>query len=121
MDEDDNGKFRIERVNRACFQIEEYMEQLDNNKIPRIASPGEKYRDIQLIVQLPKQDLCEDLCRHLLNQAHRKAFEDYRTMRDTTAMDIARVRDYTTDDKVRGHLDITRVRDYTTDDKVRGH
>ncbi len=33
------------------------MEQLDNNKIPRIGSQGEKYRDLQLIIQLPKQVL----------------------------------------------------------------
>ncbi|KAH3726299.1 hypothetical protein DPMN_052158 [Dreissena polymorpha] len=39
------------------FQIEEYMEQLPNHKVPKLNSPGEKYRDIQLIYQLPKQDL----------------------------------------------------------------
>ena len=39
----------------CCIQIEEYMDQLDNNKIPRVGLPGEKYRDIQLVVQLPKQ------------------------------------------------------------------
>ena len=47
-------------------QIEEYMEQLDNNKIPRVGTAGEKYRDIQLIVQLPKQDLAEEYCKQLL-------------------------------------------------------
>ena len=31
------------------------MEQLDNNKPPKIGSQGEKYRDLQLIIQLPKQ------------------------------------------------------------------
>ena len=31
------------------------MEQLDNNKPPKIGSQGEKYRDLQLIMQLPKQ------------------------------------------------------------------
>ena len=28
------------------------MEQLDNNKIPRIRSAGEKYRELQLILQV---------------------------------------------------------------------
>jgi len=39
------------------LQVDEYMDQLPNHKVPRLSSPGEKYRDIQLIYQLPKQDL----------------------------------------------------------------
>ena len=37
------------------FKVDEYMEQLDNNKPPKVGSQGEKYRDLQLIIQLPKQ------------------------------------------------------------------
>ena len=65
------------------------MEQLDNNKIPRINSEGEKYRDIQLVVQLPRQDLSEEYCRHLKTQQQKRAFEEYRHARDHHAMGIA--------------------------------
>lgn len=73
------------------------MDQLDNNKIPRVGTPGEKYRDIQLIVQLPKQDLAEEYCKQLQNPSQKKSFEDFRTMRDSIAMDIARINHITED------------------------
>ena len=82
-------------------QIEEYMEQLDNTKIPKIGSQGEKYRDIQIVVQLPKQDLAQEFCRHLKTPDQKKAFEEFRHVRDATAMVIGIVREVT-EDTVRG-------------------
>lgn len=69
------------------------MQQLDNNKIPKIRSDGEKYRDMQLIVQLPKQDLSDQHCRHLKGQAQKQGFDDFCKMRDAEAMDIGYIKD----------------------------
>ncbi len=77
------------------------MEQLDNNKIPKIGTSGEKYRDMQLIIQLPKQDLSEEFAKNLKAPSQKKAFNDFRNMRDTLAMDIAYVKDYVKEDMVR--------------------
>ena len=69
-------------------QVQEYMEELDNNKVPSIGKDGEKYRDIQIIVQLPRQDLSQEHCRHLQEADQRKAFDEFRQVRDATAMDL---------------------------------
>ncbi|KAK3583915.1 hypothetical protein CHS0354_033700 [Potamilus streckersoni] len=74
-------------------QIEEYMEQLPNHKMPRLGTPGEKYRDIQLIYQLPKQDLSEEYCRMLTNPSEVKEYEIFRELRDSVAMDIGSVKE----------------------------
>lgn len=69
------------------------MQQLDNNKIPKVGSDGEKYRDKQLIVQLPKQDLSEQYCRHLKSSGQKQGFDDFCKMRDAEAMDIGYIKD----------------------------
>ena len=68
------------------------MEELDNNKVPWIGREGEKYRDIQIIVQLPRQDLSQAHCRHLQAPDQRKAFDEFRQVRDATAMDVGVVK-----------------------------
>ena len=83
------------------------MEQLDNTKIPRIASTGEKYRDAQLILQLPRQDLAPEHCRNLKTPAQRKSFEDFRNLRDSTAMDVGYAKDYVKEDTVSGTVSRT--------------
>ena len=76
-----------------CSKVEEYMEQLDNNKIPRVGSAGEKYRDVQLVVQLPKHDLSELYVRHLKTPGQKQGFHDFRVGRDAEAMGIAQAGD----------------------------
>ena len=76
------------------------MDQLDNNKVPRIGNVGEKYRDIQLILQLPKQDLSEEYCKNITTPAQSATFQEFRELRDTNAMDIASVKDYIQNDMV---------------------
>ena len=88
-------------VSFCCMQVEDYMEQLDNTKIPKVGSRGEKYRDIQLVVQLPKQDLSHDYCRHLAGADQRKAFDEFKHVRDATAMEIGLVKEVH-DDTVSG-------------------
>ena len=116
------------------------MEQLDNNKPPKIGSQGEKYRDLQLIMQLPKQvslkfkgnfkkesllhivqvwyameqqknfvhetglfywqDLSEEYLKNLKTAGQRRAFEEFKHLRDMEVMDVAEVRDYIVQDMV---------------------
>ena len=74
------------------IQIEDYMEQLPNHKVPRLGSPGEKYRDIQLIYQLPKQDLSSDYCKMIQSPVEVKEYKVFRELRDNVAMDIGAVK-----------------------------
>ena len=69
-------------------QVDEYMQQLDNNKIPRQGSVGKKYHDMQLIIQLPRHDLSADYCRHLKNSTQLDSFAEFCKSRDDRAMDI---------------------------------
>ncbi|CAN7977944.1 unnamed protein product, partial [Ixodes persulcatus] len=73
-------------------QIEEYFSQLPNHKVPRLGTPGEKYRDRQLIVQLPKQDLALAYCKFLERECQR-SFEDFVNARNEIALDIGYVRE----------------------------
>lgn len=75
------------------FQIDEYFAQLPNHKVPRWSTAGEKYREKQLILQLPKQDLALAYCQHL-DKTHKKSFEDFVNIRNEIALDIAYVREY---------------------------
>ncbi|VDO96561.1 unnamed protein product [Soboliphyme baturini] len=73
-------------------KVEEYMSQLPNHKVPRINTPGEKYRDRQLILQLPKQDLSSSYSKHLYTLLEKRAFEDFINKRNESALDIAYIR-----------------------------
>ena len=77
----------------SLCQVDDYMDQLDNNKIPKVGSVGEKYRDLQLMLQLPKQDLAADFCKQLSGAVERKAFNEFIDLRDSAAMDVGFVRD----------------------------
>ncbi|XP_035827265.1 prickle planar cell polarity protein 3-like [Aplysia californica] len=78
--------------NLSSQKIHEYMEQLPNHKVPRVDTPGERYRDIQLIRQLPKQDLSDLYCRFLEDETERKEFTIFRELRDQVAMGIGTAR-----------------------------
>jgi hypothetical protein len=67
------------------------MDGLENTKVPRLGSAGEHYRSLQLVVQLPRQDLSADHCRQLKLPASISAFEDFCKLRETK-MDVAHVR-----------------------------
>ncbi|XP_022692622.1 uncharacterized protein LOC111262557, partial [Varroa jacobsoni] len=68
-------------------KIDRYFRELPNHKVPKASSPGEKYRDKQLILQLPKQDLALPYCK-FLEKEHHKAFEDFVNTRNECALDI---------------------------------
>ncbi|CAN7982529.1 unnamed protein product, partial [Ixodes pacificus] len=76
----------------SSAKIEEYFSQLPNHKVPRLGTPGEKYRDRQLIVQLPKQDLALAYCKFLERECQR-SFEDFVNARNEIALDIGYVRE----------------------------
>lgn len=69
------------------------MDQLPNHKVPRLNSPGQKYRDVQLIKQLPRQDLSDLYCKHLDGDMERKEFMIFRELRDQVAMGIGVVKE----------------------------
>jgi hypothetical protein len=77
---------------RGLLQIEEYFQQLPTGKVPRLGSPGEKYRDKQLMLQLPKQDLALAYCKNVETQ-HHPSYEDFINARNEIALDIGYVKD----------------------------
>ncbi|XP_050394162.1 prickle planar cell polarity protein 3-B isoform X3 [Patella vulgata] len=74
-------------------KIDDYIDQLPNHKVPKIGTQGEKYRDMQVIIQLPKQDLSEDFCRTLENDWEKKEFRIFRDLRDQVAMGIGCIKE----------------------------
>lgn len=67
------------------------MAQLPHDKVPKVDSPGERHRNKQLMMQLPKQDLSLAYCHNLESQSEKKAFQDFINCRNETALDIATV------------------------------
>lgn len=62
--------------------------------MPKIDSPGERYREKQISYQLPKQDLALNCCKHIEPQ-HNASYEDFVAGRNEIALDIAYVKDAT--------------------------
>uniref|UniRef100_A0AC35G6K1 Uncharacterized protein n=1 Tax=Panagrolaimus sp. PS1159 TaxID=55785 RepID=A0AC35G6K1_9BILA len=69
-------------------KVEEYMSQLPNHVIPRINSLGEKYREKQLMLQLPRQDLSIAYCKNLKTPVERRIYEEFVNARNEIALDI---------------------------------
>ncbi|MFH4974755.1 hypothetical protein AB6A40_001464 [Gnathostoma spinigerum] len=69
-------------------QVEEYMRQLPNHVVPRVNTNGEKYRERQLMLQLPRQDLSVAYCKHLSNNVERRVYEEFINARNEIALDI---------------------------------
>ena len=67
------------------------MEQLDNNKVPKLSSVGTRYHDMQIIAQLPRHDLSADYCRHLKTDSQRASFTEFVCTRNADALDVGRV------------------------------
>ena len=66
------------------------MRQIPDEKPPRVDSDGEKYRELQLVYQLPKQDLSLSHCHHVEGDEHRAAFADFVSARNALALDVGR-------------------------------
>lgn len=74
------------------LQIQRYFDALPQDKIPKIGSTGERFREKQLAYQLPKQDLALTYCKHVESQ-HNSSYEDFVSGRNEIALDIANVKD----------------------------
>ncbi|KAI6182377.1 BMA-LIM-9, isoform c [Aphelenchoides bicaudatus] len=72
-------------------KIEEYMSKLPNHVVPRNNSLGEKYREKQLMVQLPRQDLSMSYCKHLRTAVERRIYEEFVNSRNEASLDIGYV------------------------------
>ncbi|XP_076247721.1 four and a half LIM domains protein limpet isoform X5 [Calliopsis andreniformis] len=75
-----------------AHKIEEYFSMLPEISVPRLGTPGERYRDRQLAIQLPKQDLARAYCRHL-NPKHASSADDFMAARNEIALDIGNVQE----------------------------
>lgn len=76
-------------------KIQRYFDQLPQEKVPKIGSTGEKYRDKQLAYQLPRQDLTINYCKHV-DTEHRASYDDFIAARNEIALDVGFVRDAAT-------------------------
>lgn len=72
-------------------KVEEYMQKLPNHMVPRLNSSGEKYREKQLMVQLPRQDLSVSYCKHLRTAVERRIYDEFVNSRNEVALDIGHV------------------------------
>lgn len=70
-------------------KVKKYFDLISPEKVPKIASTGERYRDKQLAYQLPKQDLAMTYCKHVEPQ-HRSSYEDFVSARNEIALDIGK-------------------------------
>jgi prickle len=68
-------------------KVQRYFDSIPNEKVPKIGGQGESYRDKQLALQLPKQDLAMSYCKHIEIQ-NRGSYEDFVTARNEIALDI---------------------------------
>ncbi|XP_014467281.1 PREDICTED: zinc finger CCCH domain-containing protein 13 isoform X2 [Dinoponera quadriceps] len=73
-------------------RVEEYFSMLPEIAVPRLGAPGERHRDRQLAIQLPKQDLARAYCRHL-DPKHAGSADDFMAARNEIALDIGSVQE----------------------------
>uniref|UniRef100_A0A7E4UY03 Four and a half LIM domains protein 2 n=1 Tax=Panagrellus redivivus TaxID=6233 RepID=A0A7E4UY03_PANRE len=69
-------------------KVEEFFSQYPNHVIPRLNSLGEKYREKQLMIQLPRQDLSIAYCKHLRTPVERRIYEEFVNARNEISLDI---------------------------------
>lgn len=87
------------------LQVEEYFTMLPEISVPRLGTPGERHRDRQLAIQLPKQDLARAYCRHL-NPKDASSADDFMAARNEIALDIGSVQEVSE----RGLVSVTLTR-----------
>ena len=75
------------------------MGQIPKEKVPKLGTQGERYRDQQLMVQLPKQDFAAGCCLHL-GADQRRSFDDFVSARNDIAFNIATVKPNIPEDNV---------------------
>jgi hypothetical protein len=73
------------------LQVQKYFSTLPTSKVPKLGTPGERFRDRQLVLQLPKQDLALAYCKHIDRSQH-ASYEDFITARNEIALDIGYIK-----------------------------
>lgn len=73
-------------------KIQRYFDVIPSEKVPKIGTQGERFRDKQLVYQLPKQDLALAYCKHV-EESNRSSYEDFVAARNEIALDIGYVKD----------------------------
>ena len=63
------------------------MRQIPTEKVPKLETDGEKYRELQLVYQLPKQDLSLKYCHHV-ESSQQASFQEFVTARNDIALDV---------------------------------
>ena len=67
------------------------MKALPAEKVPKLDTDGEKYRELQLAYQLPKQDLSLQHCHHVRTERQKSDFEEFLRARNELCLDVGRV------------------------------
>lgn len=78
-------------TNYYNFQIEAYFAQIPVQKVPKLASAGEKFRAQQLSKQIPRQDLALAYCK-FIDDEYKTVFQEFVDTRNICALDIGYVR-----------------------------
>lgn len=76
----------------SLWQVRHYFDSLPVDKVPKINTVGEQYREQQLSYQWPKQDLALSYCHHIESQ-NSGSYEDFVGGRNEIALDIAYVKE----------------------------
>lgn len=71
----------------ASSKIQRYFDKIPPNKVPKIGTEGEKYREKQIVLQLPKQDLALKFCQSITPEQS-ASYEDFIAARNEIALDI---------------------------------
>ncbi|RWS27718.1 four and a half LIM domains protein 2-like isoform X2 [Leptotrombidium deliense] len=71
-------------------KVEVYFRKFPEEKVPKKGSKGEKYRDNQLVRQLPRQDLALAYCKFIEPEVRNK-FQQFVNTRNESALDIGYV------------------------------
>lgn len=74
----------------TSVKIQRYFDKIPQDKVPKIGTSGERYRERQLTYQLPKQDLSKEYCKHLQGAQQLASYEDFVTARNEIALDIGK-------------------------------
>lgn len=87
VDPKDSGYTWVPPGIMASSKIQRYFDKIPPNKVPKIGTDGEKYREKQIVLQLPKQDLALKFCQSITPEQS-ASFEDFIAARNEIALDI---------------------------------
>ena len=69
-------------------ECEIFFENFSDDRIPKLGTNGEKWREKALMYQMPKQDISKDFCKFLSTDLAQRKYNDYLENRNSNALDI---------------------------------